>query len=311
MLGRYLRYAFVPYPLTALPLVPLYFQDRALSSLVYLLAIAALILLLALSRRAIRDGLLWLAMFVVMLTPVFYFKGISGGFLFAERYLYLPTLPAVVLLALFIARLPQRASIALAVTCIVAYSAAIIIRNPDWRNDETFYTRSVEANPENVYAWLGLGSDSLNNGNLPQAQHAFEMADRHLADKRFIRFPNFAYRVELGFGTLAAQRNMPDEAKVHLRKALELEPSGDDAYTILAGVLWNLERNPHAAIPLLEKAIELDPVNDQARDSMGVALYTLGRLDEAAGYFRAALRINPQSELAQQHLQQVMQRLGR
>jgi hypothetical protein len=31
--------------------------------------------------------------FAVMLMPVFYFKGITGGFIFAERYLYIPTLP--------------------------------------------------------------------------------------------------------------------------------------------------------------------------------------------------------------------------
>jgi tetratricopeptide (TPR) repeat protein len=44
---------------------------------------------------------------------------------------------------------------------------------------------------------------------------------------------------------------------------------------------------------------------------MGVALYNIGRFGEAAEYFREALRINPQSELAQQPLQRVMLRLGR
>ena len=311
MLGRYLRYAFVPYPLTALPMTPLYFQDRVLSTLVYALMIVTFILLLVLSRRAIRDGLLWFVMLAVMLAPVFYFKGITGGFIFAERYLYIPTLPAVLLLALFIVRLPQRASIGLAVALIAVYSAAVVVRNPDWRNDEALYSRSAEASPENVHAWLGLGVVSLNAGNYSQAEHAFAMAERHLDDKRFIQQPNFAYRVELGLGTLAARRNISEQAKTHLRKALELDPSGTDAYTILAGVLWNLDKNPEAAIPLLEKAIELNPVDDQARDSMGVVLYALGRLDESAAYFREALRINPESELAQQHLRIVVQRLGR
>jgi hypothetical protein len=50
---------------------------------------------------------------------------------------------------------------------------------------------------------------------------------------------------------------------------LEIDPDGDDAYTILAAVLMNIDRNPEAAIPLLQKAMELDPVNDQARDSHG------------------------------------------
>ena len=103
-------------------MTPLYFQDRVLSTLVYALMVATFILLLVLSRRAIRDGLLWFVMLTVMLAPVFYFKGITGGFIFAERYLYIPTLPAVLLLALFIVRLPRRASIGLAVVWIAVYS---------------------------------------------------------------------------------------------------------------------------------------------------------------------------------------------
>jgi len=311
MFGRYLRYAFFPYPLTALPLTPLYFQDRILSTLMYALLTLATILLLALARRVIRDGLLWFAMFSVMLTPAFYFKGITGGFIFAERYLYLSTFPAVVLVTLILFRLRPPVSAGVAVALITASSAAVILRNPDWRNDEIVYSRSVEANPESVYAWIGLGGISSNEEKYSQAQHAFEMAARHLRDTRFIQLPDYAYRIEVGLGTLAARRGMADEAKTHLRKALELNPSGENAYTILAGVLMNLERNAEAAVPLLAKAIELDPVDDQARDSMGVALYNLRRFEEAAGYFQEALRINPQSQLASQHLQRVMQVLGR
>ena len=44
---------------------------------------------------------------------------------------------------------------------------------------------------------------------------------------------------------------------------------------------------------------------------MGVALYNLRKYDEAVPYFREALRINPESELAQQHLQTVLRRIGR
>jgi protein O-mannosyl-transferase len=309
MFGRYLRYAFFPYPLTALPMTPLYFQDRVVSTLVYALLLTATIGLLAFSRRVNRDGLFWILMFSVMLAPVFYFKGITGGFIFAERYLYIPTFPAVALAALFILRLPPRASVVLTLAVIAACSAAVVVRNPDWRNDEVFFRRSAEANPANVYAWMGLGGVTMNQGNYSLAQNAFEMAERQLNDSRFIQLPDTPYRVQLGFGTLAARRNMSEEAKVRLRKAIELNPSGSNAYTILAGVLMNLDRNNAAAIPFLEKAIALDPVDDQARDSMGVALYNIGQFGEAAEYFREALRINPQSELAQQHLQRVMQRL--
>jgi hypothetical protein len=311
MFGRYVRYAFVPYPLVAMPLTPLYFPDRVVSTLVYASVIAAVVLVLVLSRRAIRDGLLWFAMFAVMLTPAFYFKGITGGFIYAERYLYLASFPAVVLVSLFVLRLPPRASAAVAIVLVALSSAAVILRNPDWRSDEVVYSRSVEANPDSLYAWLGLATARTNLGNYSGAENALRKAERLLSDTRYIQLPDSGYRVYLGLGTVAARRNMPDEAKSHLIKALELNPQGENAYTILAGILMNFERNAAAAMPLLKKAIELDPLDDQARDSMGVALYNVGRYEEAVGHFQEALRINPQSELAQQHLQRVMQKLGR
>jgi len=303
MFGRYIRYALVPYPLSGLHLTPLYFHDRVLFTVLYALVIGAAAIL---TRRISRDAFLWFGVFAVMLMPVFYFKGITGGFIFAERYLYIPTLPAVAILSLFVMRLPQAKFIAIAV--IALFSAATIVRNPDWKNDEVFYASNTKVYPENAYAWLGLGGASLNKGNYAAGEHAFKMAEQHIADDRFIILPNSEYRLHLGLGTLAAYRNMADEAKVHLRRALEIDPDGDDAYTILAAVLMNIDRNPEAAIPLLQKAMELDPVNDQARDSMGVALYSLRRVDEAIPYFSQALQINPQNELARQHLQTAMRR---
>jgi tetratricopeptide (TPR) repeat protein len=44
---------------------------------------------------------------------------------------------------------------------------------------------------------------------------------------------------------------------------------------------------------------------------MGVALYNLHRYEESIPYFQEALRINPQSPLAPQHLEHVLQRQGR
>jgi tetratricopeptide (TPR) repeat protein len=310
MFGRYTQYALAPYPLTGLHLTPLYLQDRLLSTFLFGLLAAILIAALALKRKVVRHGFLWFAMFTVMLAPVFHFKGIAGAFLFAERYLYIPTIPATALLAFCITQLGRKPAIIVATALITAFGGATINHNRHWRNDRTMYSRSVRVYPENVHAWISLGETALNEGDYPLAQRSYEMAERHISDERFV-FLNSEYRLRLGLGTLAAHHNSSAEAQVQLRRALELDPSGHEAYTILAAVLSNLERDPEAAIPLLAKAIELDPLDDQARDSMGVALYQLRRFDEAVFYFREALRINPQSELAQQHLETVMQRIGK
>jgi tetratricopeptide (TPR) repeat protein len=310
LLGKYLRYAFVPYPLVGLHLTPLYLKDRYVSSAIYVLLIASVPSLLFLARRVVHNGLLWFAMFTVMLAPAFYLKAITGGSIFAERYLYIPTLPAVAILSLLIVRLPSRAALATALALLAIFSVETVIRNRDWQNDRVFYSRAVAVYPENALGWIGLGTATVNAGDYTEAKRDFEMAERYMADDRFVKLPDYEYRVHLGLGTVAAQLQNSEQAKAHLRRALEVKPSGSEAYSILAGVLSNLDRNPEGAIPFLEKAMALDPVDDQARDSMGVALYNLRRYEEAAVYFREALRINPESQLAQQHLQTVLRRLG-
>jgi tetratricopeptide (TPR) repeat protein len=309
MFGRYLRYAFVPYPLAAFHLTSLSLASRIASTALYALLIAAILLLLYLRRNAERTGLFWIGLFAVTLAPVFYLKGITGGFLFAERYLYIPTVPAMALLTALGLQLPRKPAAFAAITLIVVFSAATVLQNRVWRNDETLYAHSVAVYPENTYGWVRLAGIHLNKGDSARAQKAFEMAGRTI-DNRYLQPADTAYLLELGLGTLAARRNSASDAKVHLRRALEINPNGENAYTILAGVLTNLERNFEGAIPLLERAIELDPVDDQARDSMGVALYNLRRHDEAIANFREALRINPQSELARQHLETALRRIS-
>src|SRR5262249_62219896 len=74
-LGEYLRYVVLPYPLKAFHMLPVHLADTVgitAASLAGLGIVAALLLYL---RHRVKDGLLWFVLFVVMLIPVFYFKG--------------------------------------------------------------------------------------------------------------------------------------------------------------------------------------------------------------------------------------------
>ena len=305
--GQYLRYAFAPYPLTAFHLTSLLLASRILSTVLYALLPAGMVLVLYLRRNTI--GLLWMAMFATMLAPVFYFKGITGGFLFSERYLYIPTLAAMAMLTSLGMQLPRKLAVAGAVALVVLFSVASMMQNRFWHDDVALYSHAVAVYPKNTYASANLGGIYLNRGDEVSAQLAFEKGQRSIGDATYMQPADTEYVLELGLGSLAARRNDAGEAKLHLKRALEISPNGENAYTLLAGVLMNLERNAEDAIPLLEKAIELNPVDDQARDSMGVALYNMRRYDEAIARFREALQINPQSELAQQHLERALSRI--
>ena len=80
--------------------------------------------------------------------PVLYFRGISGGVFFAERYLYIPSIAIVVLAGFLLARLNSaRAAI---ITCSLAglFSLLTVQRNRDWRNEESLYKRTLQFQPE-------------------------------------------------------------------------------------------------------------------------------------------------------------------
>ena len=309
MFGQYLRYAFVPYPLAPFHLIALHFSDRVAATALYALLIVSTATALYLIRGKVRVGLFFAGIFAVTLAPAFYFKGISGGsFMFAERYLYIPTVPAMILLALLLMQVPRDYLIGAVTILIAAFSFGTILENYAWKNDRTLFARSAAVYPENGYAWVNLGGMYLNDGNDVEAEQAFTMAQRHVASKRYLQPPYTEYLVELGLGTLAARRGQAKEAITHLEAALRLNPAGDNAYTILGSVLINLEKRFDDAIPLLEKAIELNPVDDFARDSLGVAFFQKGDYSQAAERFREALRVNPRSQLAREHLDEALKR---
>jgi tetratricopeptide (TPR) repeat protein len=309
--GRYLRYIVVPFPQAAFHNSPLYLVDRVVSTILYSLMIVSVIGGAWLLKKTTPTALWWAALFPVLLAPALYLKAISGGFLFAERYLYLPSLAGITLLALALTRLPRRAAIGAVAGLTVVFSVATVLQTRAWKSEEDLFTQSVRWFPENLDGWIQLAQVQLNKGNYTKAQESYEMAERYVDDDRHIKRFDDHYRLLVGIGTLAARRNDSVTAKKYLLAAIDNIPTMGNAYPILAGVLMNLDRNFAGAIPYLEKAMELDPVDDQARDSMGVALYNLHRYEESIPYFQEALRINPQSPLAPQHLEHVLQRLGR
>jgi tetratricopeptide (TPR) repeat protein len=307
--GQYLRYAFIPHPLASFHPTPLYLEYRTVSTILYGLLSAGVAWLLWYRRKQVQDGLLWFFMFAAMLAPVFYLKGIAGGNLFAERYLYIPTLPAMVLVAILWSRLERKASIVVSICMIAIFSAVTVARNLDWRDDETLHTRTLEIYPDNVYTCLNLSALYLDEKRYPEAEKCLEIAKAHIDDPQFSHPNTEEYRLNVEFGTLAARQGKASEAESYLLRAIEINPAASDAYSILAGVRMNLERKFEDSIPLLEKAIELGPADDQARDSMGVALYNLKDYDRAVEYFHQALQINPDSKLAQSHLETALKRI--
>jgi Flp pilus assembly protein TadD len=310
IVGEYLRYMIVPYPLFIYHLVPLHLQDRVLSTVLYGVGLLTLGVIAWSLRYRFSKELVCLGVFLLALAPVLYFPGISGGVFFAERYLYIPSIATALLAAFILARLNTKHAII--ITCVLAgvFSVLTIQRNSEWSNEERLFGHTLEVQPETATFRTSLGEIYLRRGDDERAQEYFRRSLEDLADKRFLSDPYETYRVYLGLGIAKARQSKTDEAMGDLKKALDIYPQGDGAYATLGGILVSRKDYPGATV-LLEKAIQLSAVNELARDYMGVALVNQGQYEQAVKYFREALQINPDLESAKQHLQVALQAMNR
>ncbi|HYA14918.1 MAG TPA: tetratricopeptide repeat protein [Syntrophales bacterium] len=262
-------------------------------------------------------------LFIVPLLPAFYIKGI-GGKPFAERYLYLPSVGFVILLAIFYSQLLQRiprlrlAIIAGAALVVVLYSIQTIARNQIWKNDLILFTDTVKKSPdaEDPNGWLGfaLMKAGRNDEAIEQFRKTLEIN------------PN-AVRCHGYLGSLLLKKGLPREAISHFQTFLSVNPNDLDARQELADAYIKVgmtdqaeaqrrilhKMNPNTviayvnqgtefakkgmvneAIAQYEKALAIDPNCADAHYNLGSAYANSGRMDKAVEEFTAAVRLQPQ-----------------
>jgi protein O-mannosyl-transferase len=93
-------------------------------------------------------------------------------------------------------------------------------------------------------------------------------------------------------GVLLKDMGRPDEAMVHLLKALELNPNAAKAHSSFGLLLANMGRLDEAIAHFL-KVVEINPRDVKAQNNLGNILCQDGRTDEAIAHYRKALEIDP------------------
>ncbi len=307
VLGRYLWFVVIPFPLSAYHSIPIPLAERWTEVLIAAAAIGILASCFNRSWRRGSNAALWFCIFLITLIPVFNFKAIVNGVYFSERYLYIPSFAAIIAGVLLLPSVPKKYATVL--TCIVvgAFGVLAAMRNLTWRDNETLFRTILERNPQATQFWTALGIVEIDKGNLDYATLCYENALRQVT---YLQNPGIdngeLYRIHLGLGTIAARRQNYPSAKSHFESAMREYPRGSLSYTYLGGLLLDSGGNPSEAISLLQHAIDLNSGDEIARDFMGVALFNQGRTQDAVRSFQEALRINPRFKEAQNHLNLVI-----
>ncbi len=281
----YLRLSLVPWPQSIYHEVKL--QTSLLAALpAGLPVLAGFIVTLWALRRRPRCGVLGLA-FYAILAPTSSFVPIVTEIM-AERRMYLPLLPVLVLLALAARQwLPGRSALAIALLAGVGWTGLNVRRQLDYRDELLLWQQALAANPDNSFAhngagfvllqrnqpaaalehllrakalspglplaWANLGMTYLQQGQLDEALQAGQQA---LALRE--AYPK-AHNL---MGVVLAQQRRYDEAAAHLRRALELQPTFTEASINLARTC-NFQRQFHQTRQVVEQALPLAQPSQQ------------------------------------------------
>lgn len=232
------------------------FQPAVLGGIAVVAACAVVFAFLWKRYRLVSFGFLW---FFATLAPVLNARVLESDNVFAERYLYLPSvgfcwLAAWGLMKLW-DRIPERHKTwrwvwagALGVIAVL-FAARIVTRNRVWRSEMVLYAATLAVAPDAVPIYNNLGSVYWNRGDVAGAEREW-------------------------------------------RKALEYAP---DSPTLLnnLGLVYTRRREFPQAVECFRRAIRKKPIFADPHLNLGVAYQEMGRISDAELQYRATINLAP------------------
>jgi protein O-mannosyl-transferase len=257
--------------------------------------IGVLVLAMFRMRKSQSLAAFALAWFFIIVAPVLTFSNVSSDVtsnVFAERYLYIPSLGFCILGGWAWLRVRERAPgrrmiLTLAYPALalvlIFYSVLIVRRIPDWRSDLSLYQKTARESPDSAAVQLSLGTAYY---EAREYDHALEPLERSLALE-----PNYSVTHLYLAVTLSALGDSQG-ASAHLLQAEQLRTTTDAPWSLYAQTYANLKQWDRA-IEYDRKEIEIEPWSPVVYTVLGEALQENGQTDESIAAFREALRLEP------------------
>jgi len=276
----------------------------------------------AVAYRKSRVAFLGLVLVAVPLLPALYIPAL-GESVFAERYLYLPSVGFVILLAGAFSWSRETwprygpAITLLAISLAALYSFQAVKRNPVWKDDLTLFSDTVRKSPDGELPNGMLGVALMGAGRFEEAIEQFRKTLKLNPDST-----NAHYNLGLTF----LKKGEPAKAIPEFEMALALTPGDPDARRYLArsyaqlgmtgkaeeqlrilassntaspevfldlGVMFRQQGRTEEAIETYRKALAMDPGYAEAHFNLGNAYADTGRMDKAMEEYEAAIRLQP------------------
>ncbi|MFL5764191.1 MAG: tetratricopeptide repeat protein [Bacteroidia bacterium] len=231
--------------------------------------------LLFLTFRQLQRRTVWgfaLAFFFITLIPGLAFTFLRGG-IFAERFLFMPSLGFCIILAYALLLLAKTASwknIRLAVPLVIIfilYSVKTVSRNFTWKDNYTLMSTDVLTGQKSAQNQRHYGDQLINKANTEKPEIKIKLAR---------------------------------ESIIAFQKALRIYPKFGDAWCEMGIAYHTLLGNIDSAVYCYNKAIECAPGLEKAYYYLG-SIYenNMNKTNVASFYYNEAIRQNPEFADAQ------------
>jgi protein O-mannosyl-transferase len=272
------------------------FELRALAAALFL--VLALAFLVYTTRRLplAAFGAAWV---IITLLPVMDIYAV-GRNVFAERYLYLPSvgycLLVVVLAVQLLGPLPtkqQKLVGAVSLILVVSvFAGTIVAANSNWKDNATLFTRTLELSPQAPFVQIMVAAAmSEHSGSSGEAEEHYRKAAEYAAAEVPPDRTNLAI-ADKGLASIYSERGEYDRALAMLAKAREASPNDTEIDGEQGLILTKAGRWDDAAV-FLKRAAAVSGDDANVRNALG--LYEMGRnhdYESAVQYFRQALAIH-------------------
>jgi tetratricopeptide (TPR) repeat protein len=275
-----------------------FFNSMNIVGLAVVMGLAGTSLFIYRYSKEIFFGLWWC---FITLFPVFNLIEIFHPL--AERYLYLPLIGFCLVVPVIIYGLagrlitkPPRAnmvSLILILVIISFYSTATIARNPDWQNNFSLWSKTVQTSPNSLVARGGLGRAYLERGMLDEAREQFEIAIKLYPDH---------HKSYYNLGLIYHQKGDLKRSMEYFNRSVTLNPEFIRGHYNL-GTLYAQQGLMDMTIRHYAKVVELDPAMVEAHYNLGMAYATQGKLKPAISEWEKVLQLDPHHTRASNNLQ--------
>ncbi|MBM3205353.1 tetratricopeptide repeat protein [Candidatus Shapirobacteria bacterium] len=277
----------------------LYHSEMTFPQGVYALMVFLTLVLFALifwTYKKNRQIFFWLSFFVIALLPML--TPFRIGWVVAERYVYLGSIGIIFLIALAIYQIGKYAqkriiSLIIFAVLILAFSTRTVLRNFDWKSQDTLWVSAAKISPSSHQNHNNLGDLYARQGNYEKAIEEFQTAIQLKPDY------GDAYH---NLANIYHQVNRDDLALENYQKALEFNHNLWQSYQNIAAIYFS-QKKLDLSKEAMEKALAINPNNTDLYANMGILYLNLGDKQKAKEAFEQALQIDPQNEKAKQQLE--------